>query len=66
VEEPRVLVLSNYFILVFEPEQKQLSTGYYCTLSTCIGLNKIKRFRRNIKFSSIIGIDWTFKEPEVF
>lgn len=65
VEEPKIIVLSDAFLLVFEPEQKQSTAGDYCTLQFCFSLNQVLRIQRNLKKPSLVTIRWAQKEGEV-
>ena len=65
MEEPRVLALSDSFLLVFEPEQKPSTAGDYSALTACIALNHIAKVKKNLKVPSILTINWKHKDSDV-
>lgn len=57
-EEPRSIVLSNEFLLIFYPEQKQTTAGDYYVLNVVIPLRKLKAIEKRTVQVGIISINW--------
>eukprot|EP00826_Nyctotherus_ovalis_P016848 TRINITY_DN14912_c0_g2_i3.p1 TRINITY_DN14912_c0_g2~~TRINITY_DN14912_c0_g2_i3.p1 ORF type:complete len:106 (-),score=6.99 TRINITY_DN14912_c0_g2_i3:485-802(-) len=62
VEESRIVILSDDFLLVFEPEQKQTPAADYAVLNCCIRLSSIKMLERKPRAPELMAISWESKE----
>ena len=58
LEESRVLILTDSFLLIFQPEHKQTEPGDYCILSASIGINHIKSIQKQISEMGHLTINW--------
>lgn len=65
VEEPRVVVVSDTFLLMFEPEEKQSTAGDYCVLQLCLSLSQVLTFQHNLKSPSIVRFRFAQRDAEV-
>ena len=64
-EEPRIVVLTDFSILVFEPDQNQTPERAYSVLNLCIDLKMIRRLEKKISVAGVLLLSWESKEQEV-
>ena len=55
-------MITNDYLLVFEPEQKQIATADYAILNLSMRINTIKTLERKISVPEIVTIEWEAKE----
>ena len=58
IEEGRIAVLTDSFLLLFEPEQKQTTAGDYARLTFSLNIANTVLIRRNLKLKDVIRIRW--------
>ena len=57
-EEPRIVVLTDFSILVFEPDQNQTPARAYSVLNLCIYLKRISSLEMKRSIAAVLLLSW--------
>jgi hypothetical protein len=55
-------VITDDYLHVFEPEQKQTANAEYAILNSSMKINTIKTVMRKVSVPEIVTIEWELKE----